>query len=519
MCWVRRKERLRAWVMGLEPLWRRKNMKYSALSASIALCMIAAAGNAQVVINEVFANPPGSGSSGDDRWEYAELYGAPGMKLDGYALVPVFGGSDTDGDGLPGPLPSGWDVGDEVPEIDEAWSLDGLTLGSNGFLVIYNNNGASAGRPSFIPALLPAATNRATFDQCHIPSTDTAGRIKNDGSATWVIVRKRPNHSLNSQGQSVYGPGYAWRKDVDPDTNFNSRIDFGFETPTILQPAPSVLEPYQMVDDIAISNSGGKEYARSNDQRVSETPGYNPDAFSRVAYYLTNPNKGDRFNSSNVLVSTTSADEEFVYGDVPSISGGTALAYDTTLSGGPTEPGQLPGSRFNDVSRANFKLTPGAFNDGGAFTQFRFIKGDVNFDGVVDCQDVALAGSLVGATLDDTELKVNNQNTADTSDDVTYTGWKWEGRALNSLLATLNMVNDGAAVSAADVAAIEALVSGGCAPACPADFNNDGFLDFTDFDSFVEAFEAGDASADFNTDGFLDFTDFDAFVGAFEGGC
>jgi len=54
---------------------------------------------------------------------------------------------------------------------------------------------------------------------------------------------------------------------------------------------------------------------------------------------------------------------------------------------------------------------------------------------------------------------------------------------------------------------------------CRADFNGDGFLDFTDFDDFVTAFEAGSANADFNGDGFLDFTDFDAFVGAFEGGC
>jgi len=54
---------------------------------------------------------------------------------------------------------------------------------------------------------------------------------------------------------------------------------------------------------------------------------------------------------------------------------------------------------------------------------------------------------------------------------------------------------------------------------CPADFNADGFLDFTDFDSFVAAFESGAASSDFNGDGFLDFTDFDAFVAAFEAGC
>ncbi len=54
---------------------------------------------------------------------------------------------------------------------------------------------------------------------------------------------------------------------------------------------------------------------------------------------------------------------------------------------------------------------------------------------------------------------------------------------------------------------------------CAADFNGDGFLDFTDFDDFVGAFESGACISDFNGDGFLDFTDFDEFVAAFEGGC
>lgn len=56
-------------------------------------------------------------------------------------------------------------------------------------------------------------------------------------------------------------------------------------------------------------------------------------------------------------------------------------------------------------------------------------------------------------------------------------------------------------------------------PLCKADFNGDTFLDFTDFDDFVSAFEAGDSRADFNGDTFLDFTDFDDFVTVFEAGC
>gem|GEM_PF-4363673 len=47
-------------------------------------------------------------------------------------------------------------------------------------------------------------------------------------------------------------------------------------------------------------------------------------------------------------------------------------------------------------------------------------------------------------------------------------------------------------------------------------FNKDGFVEFTDFDDFVAAFENGEPSSDVNQDGFLDFSDFDAFQGAFE---
>ena len=54
---------------------------------------------------------------------------------------------------------------------------------------------------------------------------------------------------------------------------------------------------------------------------------------------------------------------------------------------------------------------------------------------------------------------------------------------------------------------------------CIGDFNNDGFIDFGDFDDFVSAFESGNPSSDITGDGFLDFTDFDAFVAAFEAGC
>jgi hypothetical protein len=58
---------------------------------------------------------------------------------------------------------------------------------------------------------------------------------------------------------------------------------------------------------------------------------------------------------------------------------------------------------------------------------------------------------------------------------------------------------------------------------CPADFNDDGFLDFFDYDDYVNCFENGvcppGKTADVNGDGFADFFDYDAYVEAFEVGC
>jgi hypothetical protein len=54
---------------------------------------------------------------------------------------------------------------------------------------------------------------------------------------------------------------------------------------------------------------------------------------------------------------------------------------------------------------------------------------------------------------------------------------------------------------------------------CPADFNDDGFVNGDDYDLFAGAFEIGDAAADFDGNGFVNGDDFDAFALAFDEGC
>jgi hypothetical protein len=59
----------------------------------------------------------------------------------------------------------------------------------------------------------------------------------------------------------------------------------------------------------------------------------------------------------------------------------------------------------------------------------------------------------------------------------------------------------------------------GLVPRAKADFNNDGVVDFFDYDAYVEAFESGGSGTDTNGDGFVDFFDYNDFVQVYELGC
>jgi len=557
-----------------------------ALAALALLTSLGATAQAQIVINEVYPNPPGSGTI-DDRWEYLELYGPPGMNLTGYLLASVFGGGDPDSDNIPGPLPAGWDGGDEVAEIDEGWSLDGLSIGSNGLLVIYNNNGAAAGRPSLAAPFFAPGTNSATYDASHCPTSDAAGRVKNDGSATFVLLRRRPFHAISPAGVSLYdgvpantivsGPltyppaiRYAWRKDINPDVDYNGRVDFNGIGTLVLSGGPApveigvnseraatppvgspwTLEPYQMVDDVAWSNGGGKEYVRSSQQELSDTSGFNPDAASRIAYFDANPGAGHIYLNGEMKPSRM-ADEELIYGDVLDTGpqGLPLVSYNPAAIGGPTDPagprynaqGQLDAAGpylLDNINLTGFSLTPGAFNDvdssgsgGVSITQFRFLAGDFDFSGSVTCEDRSLLAASIGASLDDATTLTEDDNTLDPADDFSYSGWRWQGRAFNALLAMIRMDladgstgewNSGVAVTAADLAAFDAAFPGICPPACDPDVNQDGNVDQDDVSYLINVVGGGDNPSgidpDFNQDGNVDQDDVAALIDVVAGG-
>ena len=484
-----------------------------ALIGATAMTLLAGNASGQVVINEVYENPPGTTTLNDAVLEYIELYGRPGMDLTGYAVALFKGGADLDHDGLPdNPL---------TVEIDEAFSLDGLSLGSDGFLVLYNGTPVT----SLVPPLLPANVTSASFFDAHIPNpapNSGVGTLSNGDSSTFILMRRRPGHSIVN-GESVYGPGYSMWNDSVIDVDFNSRVDYGIEVPVGLAPLPLTIDPIQMIDDIGWSDNNGKEYARSQQSEFSSTAGFNPDALSRVAYYMSNPMLGQRINSNGNTVSTRICDESWIYGDIAGLS--IDLTYDTLHYGAPTDQN---GDGFADIAINSgldtFKLTPGTFNDhaGTGISQFRFITGDLNFDGVVDDADLAFFdASLLGADFESTEDYLDPNTDMPIPDPnnpgQNFQKYIYQGPLANAYLSAANLSDlDGTEVPGMDDRDV---LVGLVGIACPADLSGDGLLNFFDISAFLTAFSAQDPIADFTNDGFFNFFDVSTFLQAFSDGC
>ena len=134
---------------------------------------------ATVFLNEVYINPPGTS---DDGREFIELLGTPGRSLDGYAIA-IINGTESKfyplGSIPPVPIP--------YPEIDAFFSLDGLTLGANGILVL----GIQSGTELWYPALLEDS-DFARWTTLWNGGLDAPGQLGNNGSNTIMLIRNRP---------------------------------------------------------------------------------------------------------------------------------------------------------------------------------------------------------------------------------------------------------------------------------------------------------------------------------------
>jgi hypothetical protein len=185
-------------------------MKFKNLCIAVFVSIFSVSSSrAAVFINEIFINPPGSN---DDTREFVELLGTPGMKLDGYAVTLVSGGltkyhllNSVNCSELPNP-----------PEVDEFFSLDGLSLGSNGILVL--GIGPSGAYPSLLSDTI---YQRWTLLWQSNPS-DPHGKLSNDGSNTCLLIRNRPG-STQAHGDIA---DVRWGKDQAPiDSELITPVD------------------------------------------------------------------------------------------------------------------------------------------------------------------------------------------------------------------------------------------------------------------------------------------------------
>ncbi len=179
------------------------------VSAAV-LAGIAGSAGAQVYMSKVFVNPPGSN---DDTREFIEITGTPNRRLDGYAIA-----------GLDGLMQKYYVLGSLAggppalqPEVDEFFSLDGLSLGANGILVI------GIGTSSNYSTLL-SDTNFQRWNTIWNGGLDVPGKLQNDGSHTVVMIRRRPG---TTQADPTNPAGVLWGKDgvIDAEYSTNESAD------------------------------------------------------------------------------------------------------------------------------------------------------------------------------------------------------------------------------------------------------------------------------------------------------
>ncbi|MEM1424477.1 MAG: hypothetical protein AAGH64_10805, partial [Planctomycetota bacterium] len=399
-----------------------------------ALLVSAGCASAQLVFSEIGENPDGE----DDNNEFIELYGRPNMPLDGYIIALVKGGTDGNSDDV-------LDSASDAPEIDEAVALDGYSLDENGFFVVTFDQPLNFADfpfplnpdPNFT-GLIDSFDNRKWINggaayTMHISNPDNPdplGNLSNDQSSTYLLIRRRPFDTRTSAlgVQPVeFAVGHRWAKDYDVDVDFDGEIDFGNEATASPQgrPAVSGLKPFQIVDQVAWSNDGGKEYVSTSQDEISDTPSFNPDIAIRLSYFVDNPMLGHRTRDDGTgvfeILQTRTADESWVYGEATSgtvdnpFAPGTyqGQVVDTSLgflpselnrpqAKAPTDPnatgydgacdpepdsGPLPAVNngcvatggpflFDDIDVTGLNVTFGTFNDhptDPSIRQFRFI--------------------------------------------------------------------------------------------------------------------------------------------------
>lgn len=399
-----------------------------AIAVLIFTLFVSAGAQAVVFINEVFMNPAGKA----DESEFIELLGTPGMKLDGYAIA-ILNGVQTELYPLhsipPDPNPS--------PEIDEFFSLDGLTLGRNGIILLGAN--VLNHFPTYYPSYL-SDSNFADWRTLWNGGLDAPGTIKQNGSTTIVLIRNRPGKTQADPSNPL---GLRWGKAIRHDAQLkildnndqygNGDLDEGepnglggntLDMCGTSTPADAN-DDLEIVDEVSFEDGQGWEYD-TDDRHVDanstviglphrhchaldDPAGFNPDALSRVDYrtkgqgWTPRGNYGEMANGNNWQDTAT---EQWIRGE--SIRSGTypyPFFYSITANSDPNalQPyetlvpmwlydGNAPD--FNYSTAYSCEIGGGRINN----LAVPFIPGDCDRDGVCDANDIAKIKAVFGDT-------------------------------------------------------------------------------------------------------------------------
>lgn len=395
--------------------------------------ILAGSTSATVFINEVSINPPGSL---DDFREFIELYGTPGKKLDGYAIA-LLNGTDLKyyPPGSIPPLPN------PLPEIDEFFSLDGLSLGPNGLLVI-----AIAHRDNY-PEMVSDTAFVGPWTSLWNGGLDTPGKLQNDGSSTILLIRNRPGQTQADPGNPG---GLRWGKSirhdfeiirgvVDPqddllkdqfgDGDLDEGQPSGFGGTTLdmcgIRTPMSVLDDLEVVDEVSFESERGWEYdldARKVDvgsiaaglperrvHALDDPQGFNPDSLTRVDHRMVGigwlPAAGGVGQMANGRNWQDTATEQWIRGEntVAFSKDGPTIYYDNSANTNPDAiqpynthvPRWLADGVPPDYSFSIFntyRLMAGRLNP----LAIPYVPGDVNRDGRCDQADIEHMAAVFG---------------------------------------------------------------------------------------------------------------------------
>ena len=368
-------------------------------------------------INEVWNDP----NSGDAPKEFIEIYSESGsVSLDGLAII-VIQSVDTNDDGVV-----------DSTEIDESFIFPSngvYKTNSAGYFVLWNSDSdldidatnrnatydsqmLSQADDSEIYARLPESVRQtlasgaadsgpgrpntalgdlttryeASFDELGTlgDSNDKPGQLTNDDSRTFLLVDFAGSGLESAEEEKLH-------KDGNPDADLDGKIE--------INEVGGTGEELQIIDSVAVSDNGGAEYTYCDQEEWDVSPGFNPDAMTRLGVCT------DYCDFPECEESTIDGSDNYkwVYynwamGELSGSGSGINLVFN--WDGGSDGFGGLAENCDGDVSlnslpsSGDVALTPGEVNTAvnsvgpNASCPATRNAGDLTGDGVVDVNDI-----------------------------------------------------------------------------------------------------------------------------------